>query len=259
MAEHTSLDDINPQTDMVGKLHIGGESLHTDGAATQNLPPGFDEFAVTPRMRKEGAIQDSEALRWVRNSSMWEEHEKNDRIGQFQDTHDGRLVTRGKGGKPFTRGDLVLMAYPMAVKEAEEARELREAQEWQREIESGAHPENLPRDQDRLRALKERSRENNQRNGYVGGLSPTSGMRLEDAYRRFSADAVAAEETRYRRGPRGADREEIAQARAAAMEARGAQRAERAGKSVAMGNSGFPRNPNSPLAQAQARSAAGKK
>lgn len=238
---------------------VAGESLVAHGQATQHLPAGFDKYYVTDRMRKEGGIKENEALRWVRNSAMWEEHEKSDRIGEFQDTHDARLPLK-KNGKPITQGDLVLMAYPMAYKEREDAEEIARSDAWTRELEEGSHPENFDRSRENLERLKARALEQSRRNGYVGPQSPTSGMSLEEAYRRFSVDAMEAEETRARRGPRRMESPE-ATAAVERMVARAETRsaAQKGRSSYGMGESGFARNPNSPLAQAQAKAGRGAK
>jgi hypothetical protein len=147
-----------------------------------------------------------------------------------------------------TNKDLLLMAYPTIHKEREEA--IRQ-QEYMDYI-TGVPEDKYPFDRNKMKELAARQRSEHEMSGMVGRQSNTSGLSLSEAYAKRSQEDIEREEERYRRGSRQQEFSDEDWARM--VDGKRAQVARATKKTtMAMGDSGFGRNPNSAVAQAARR------
>jgi hypothetical protein len=248
--------DFDPQTAMIGRPPVANEPLLASGDA--RLRQVVDEFTISARTREEYGIKEGETPYWLRNARQWESVEMKDRGDEFLDAADGARIPLKKG-QPKTHGDLILGVIPQEVMDRQRAEEAAAMQRYLHDL--GAEP--TPRDPqgrpfERNRAaLEARWEEEIRRNheaALTGPASPTHGLSIEEAYRRIDARSTEREEAIYRSGGqrRASVRSlETDMGRGGEMTPRGRA------MQHAMGDSGFPRNPNSPLAAAQRRGRGG--
>lgn len=258
----------------MAKTHEAGTSedtrsgviVHTADGTIQDRPlenGPYDEFHVSNEDRAFYGIRDNEVPFWPRDPEYWMKNgELTNRVKELEKPVNrggvgGRIILHPEDGEMIhlgggTSGDNVLMAIPREVHDRIQRERDAAVDELQNDL--------VPTDEgwegtvNTLDYGPERSRrmraehQMNQRLGLVGGSSPTAGMTLTQAMS-FMANRqgeVEAKAARLRNGashttPSLADFREL-------MSGRPQKRA-----MAAMGNSGFPRNPKSPLAQAAAR------
>lgn len=247
--------DFDPSTAMIGQPPIAGEPLVASGDSRMRAPV-VDIFTVTQRLRDTlgDQVRPGDMPYWLRNAKAWEQFEMLDRGDQFLDTDDGNYIPL-RNGAPKRNGDLILGFI---------SREKWEAQQRAEQAAAAAHVEDLQgrhtqvdpygnkfdRTSEALEARHDAELKRNQAAGLTGPSSPTSGLDIMQAYGRFDETAVANEEAMYRSG---GQRRPLSQDQADAADRIKSANEGRAGRQVSMADSGFPRNPNSALAQAQRR------
>lgn len=217
-----------------------------------------DQFTVNNRRRESYGVTPAEALRWVRNPDhhTWKQV-GSDRTEEMKDEYDGARVPLNKAGQPLRNGeDLILVAYPREHEDAKQQRLLDDQDEFIGEIAEQRHPDALDLStmtpNQRMDLMRARRAEN-RNSGMVGGNSRTSGMSYDDAFTMMGREAgVAKEEARARRGGH-ANHYDKSVWESTMDSFDNSPRAVKSAKSVAMGDSGFARNPKSPLEQARAR------
>lgn len=238
--------------------NIEGQTVHTSTGTMRHRPDRMtmDESTVTDRKRAEWGIRDDEALQWTRDGSKWEQFEGIDRQEQFIDETGGRLVRTSEFDKVKRGVDLVLMAYPKEVEE-QRRKEIDAAnQAYEQDLipdDDDPHVVRSHRDLfDRaafdLHARMRYEHERNARSGFVGGNSPTAGLTLAQAEALMARRGVDVEamQADLRRGGRHVQMNASDFSNMIA----GEKAERRTSRTVAMGDSGFPRNPNSAVAQA---------
>lgn len=219
-----------------------------------------DPTFVSEAKRKEYGVKPEEAVYWARDAEYWSQFEMTDRQDELMASPEeggvgARVVYRNGefdkvriGG---TSGDLILMAYPMEIKDAITAETDSASHEYQsgmKQTEEGYKSTEEIFDRDGLQERMEAEHEFHKRTGLVGGNSPTANMSYMEAaahVKRLGID-VEAKQERLRMGGQhtSVDQKEFAQLVTGQRKLHG------------MGDSGFGRNPNSAVAQAARRSAA---
>lgn len=217
----------------------------------------FDEFYVSPEERKEFGVEDNEVLHWARDPERWMKlGEPINRVRQLE-----RPVNRGgmsarmlfdKQGDPIYPGglpgpDLVLMALPREVADQQQAEIDAGSEDYQAELEQTeegwvGNYSNLDSGAERNARMRAEARKNREL-GLIGGNSPTSGVPYPQAIRQMAnrADEVENKQRMLREG--GSHTQPTLDDFRKLMS--GNDR-----KIHGMGNSGFPRNANSAVAQA---------
>lgn len=238
------MNDISP---------VDGATKFSEGAEiTEYKPvPGMDVFSVMPEERKEFGIEDHETVAWIRNPKVYEKHEGSNRLREFKRERPGARQIFTDDGDEVTLHDTILCAYPTIHKEREEAQRTKEYLEY---VNGDPNAEAQAFDRVRARQLVEGMKRQNRMEGMIGPQSPTAGQSLRSAYERYGPEAIEREEAKYRAGSRqqsfdsqdwaniiDGNRAEVRRERKAAS------------KTVAMGDTGFGRNPNSAVAQAARR------
>lgn len=237
--------------------NLAGDALPLDGttaitpsaAVTEHAPVlGFDKFSILPEERADYGIGDDRAVAWVRNPANWEKIEHSDRIREFGRERPGAKVAMTSDGDMVTNGDLVLMHYPQAHKDREEAARTAEYQEYV----YGEAPDSYPRDKERLRHLSEQMHRQHERDGFIGAQSATQGLPYEQALSKYTSQQIDAEEARFRRGTRQSSFDSDDWARMVdSQRARGDRPAR--GRAVAVGNTGLGKTTAQKVAERQGR------
>jgi hypothetical protein len=228
-----------------------GRTLHGEDA------PGKDIYYISPQEKKRFKIGENDKIAFVRNPGIWQKIEMSDAIRNFQNRSDreGAEVVYNEAGEMVQVGDLVAMKYPVKLWEAEEAARLDACKEDQ-------HSDEMPSEGEMNRIKmerKHRQRELLEQQSIIGERSPSYRMRYSDMVNSRGAKAIEEEEARYRSpgarrsyGEAESDWDAIIGTSKISKAAQNV-RASSNNKTVSMAGSGFPRNPNSPLSQAQAR------
>lgn len=181
------------------------EAAEKDAAYTiDRLPPGEDEFTLTPEERRQFGIKDNEQHGWIRDDRYWGNKVPGNRAREFcRQNPGGRIVTMD--GEPVTNGtDLVLTARPLS----EVAK--RQAMDAQREEEHFNHIEQEIADDDEFdtkdrKRMEERKHANTLEHvnaGMIGPSSPSSGVNYEDyiRWRNLTPQQIEEEERSYSLG-----------------------------------------------------------
>jgi hypothetical protein len=233
---------------MAGEAYTSGAPLLANGDANEILPPGFDQFSLTPQEREEYGIREGEQHSWIRDPDYWAKHEMNDRAREYVREGSRCGETRRvivHNGQPVTNGDLILCAYSGR---KEPDTDVDTGEELIEQARRGDF-EDIPRwrlsDRDSIREYAENQHFENVESGMIG---PTAGMNYADVRRMYGEAKVEAEKARYRNGSMHVDATPDAESRA-----QGAYERARGQSQRNFSGSGFPRNQNSPLAQAQRR------
>ncbi len=225
-----------------------------------------DPFFVSEKRREEYGIKPDEDVRWARDAERWARFEFSDRQEELMaDPSDGgmagQLVTTSEYDKVRiggSAGDLVLMKFPRSILEDDQANVDAGRTDFERNMvktdDGYESEEDVFVRKSRSQMLAEH--EYHQKTGLVGG--PTAGLSLAAAEalmeRKYGREAIEAKQERLRMGGQHSpadDQRSIVQMMGAARDMQSANRPR--GKTVAMGDSGFGRNANSPLAQAARR------
>lgn len=253
-------------------LRQGVTAFTADGSIRERpIEEGpFDEFYISPEQKKEYGIQDHEEPYWARDPEFWMKRGENvNRVKQIEGPlqrggMQGRLIKTGEfdtvhlGGG--TEGDLVLMAIPKSSSEMQQ-KEIDDSNiEYQSKLKKTDRGYEGREDTLDREGLEERMRwehEQNQRSGLIGDGSPTKGMSYPEAvsyYARRGADAQADIAAKQEMLRNGGYHQEMTQEHFSAV-----MSGQRRSPTHAMGTSGFPRNPNSAVAQAARRQQSGAK
>lgn len=252
----------------VGAGEVEGQTVLTSSGSMRHRPERtqHDEFHVSDAQKARWGIQPGETPYWARQASKWEQFEGIDRQEQLTEEYGARTVFTKEADMVKHGSDLVLMAIPSGVFEDQEAEIMQASREFERDLRpdpeddgiARSHKTLFKRDDPDLDARMRQEHEQNKRTGFVGGNSPTAGLSLLEAEALMRRKGVDIEkmQAELRRGGRHIhmDHEQFSSVMTGEME--DARRARVAKKSVAMGNSGFPRNANSAVAQAARRAAA---
>ena len=206
---------------------------------TESAPvPGFDRFSVLPEERKSWGIEDDRTVAWIRNPSHWEKLEHSDRLREFSHERPGAEQVFTKEMDPITNGDLILVKYPTAHKEAEEAAR---TEEYRQYVEGDPGDDMDRYNKEAMKQVMYRQARQNERDGMVGPQSPTSGLSYAQAVDKYSSAQIDAEEARFRRGSRQSsfDSDDWARMVDGGRNADRREARAEARKTVAMGNSGL--------------------
>lgn len=252
-------------------LRQGVTAITADGSITdrpiENGP--FDEFYLSPDDRKEYGIKDNEDPYWARDPEFWMKRGENvNRVKQIEGPLHrggmrGRLIRTSEmdsvhlGGG--TEGDLVLMAIPKESREQQQSEIDASSVEYQAKLkktERGYEGREETLDREGLDERMRWEHDQNQSSGLIGMGSPTQGMSYPQAvayYARRGADAQADVAAKQEMLRNGGYHQDLSQERFSEIMS-GTK-----GKTYGMGTTGFPRNPNSAVAQAANRQSAGGK
>jgi hypothetical protein len=193
---------------MLGSETYHGERLTGNGQTNTVLPTGADQFYVSPEERKDWGIGDNEQVAWIRNPDEWRQHEKQDRGREY--VREGHMVGEERrvvmvNGHPITNGDLILATYSGRREEPETSEKFLD------QVDKG-DVEQMPRfranEIDRDFAL--RQHDYHRESGLIG---PTGGMPASMVIQHKGAEAVRAEQARYRAGATHIDMTEDAERR----------------------------------------------
>lgn len=192
-----------------------GETMLLANDMSERIPPGEDEFTLTPMDKQDLGISDSEDYAWIRDDKYWAGKVPGNRFQQWRRENrapdgsmPGRMVMQD--GEVFRNGtDLVLVAIPKEVKQISRDREAKEFDDWQRQIDGAQETERMDdtdfnaSDRDRMKAMKHANSRRDRTSGMVGG-GPSAGRRFEDYVRDagLTAAQMEAEEMSYARGGR---------------------------------------------------------
>lgn len=266
------------------KVHESGHSsedlrqgvvVHTPEGTMRDRPleeGPFDEFYISPEQKKEYGISPDEKPYWARDPEYWMKRgELVNRVKQLEGpehregmrarlikTEDGEPVRLGGG----TDGDLVLMTVPRELSDKRQAEIDAAHDEYQGKLRRNEDGSYVGRedtlDMDSLDARMREEHELNQMSGLIGQGSPTRGMSYTQAAafiaRTGRTKEVEARQEELRNN--GLHIEMSDEAFHSVMSGRPDSKA----KAQAQGkiqrsftDSGFPRNPNSAVAQAARR------
>lgn len=231
----------------------------------QQLDHNEDQFYVSPYMKKQYGIDESEELQYVRDPEDPRWKGQGNRVKQMAGHYPGARVPKDEDGQPLRFDDLILMSYPKVHRERIEDGLIVAEQEFVQEIKEKRHPDqvNLRRmSQDEREELMEDRRRQNRQLGLMGGNTRTSGMSYNNAFEVMGREAgvkqtedaarQAGRTTQYNAGVWENMMDSFSELPREDRPERPSKR-DTNPKSVAMGDSGFARNPKSPLAQAQSR------
>lgn len=255
-----------------------GVAAHVEDGTIADRPlegGPYDEFYVSPEDKQLYGIRSDEECYWARDPEYWMKRgELVNRVKQLEAPErrggmEGRIILQE--GDPVrlgggTEGDLVLMALPKRFgdKRQSEIDEARNDYESELQLTDDDMYEGYFDTLDRttaagIAALKSRMRMEHQRNrqmGLIGPGSPTQGMTYTQAAAFIARTGRQQQvEDTANQLLMGGQHTQVSQEQFAALMT-GQKKAMAKGKQVAMGDSGFKRNPNSAVEQAKRRATA---
>lgn len=250
----------------------GVAALTSDGSIRHRPEKELvDEFYVSPEQKEEYGVTENEDLRWVRDAAYWQKYELIDRIEQVKaPLHrggmEGRLLHTKDADKVHIggglNGDLVLMAIPRSITEQQQGEIDAAKKEYEKgmvQTEEGYETrdvyEEYKLDPHATRQKLRAEHEYNVRMGLIDPRRRNMNLLQAEADAKRSGIDVAGKQEALRNGGYHADQTHEDFQRLFTGER--ANRAAMTKKTVSMGDSGFKRNPNSPLAQAQRRAQGG--
>lgn len=230
--KHVNLDDIpdvreTPEArelGMAGATHYDTKPNLADGQSRELKPPWADEFWLSQETRRKYGIKDGEDYAWALDTTRgnWAQAVAADGVQDALDNNVGaRVIINPDTGQPVRRRDVALIARDRQAVDDRDARDRKVREEFERQCREDELPGNWdPEDNEMIRRLRAQNKVALRASGFIG---QTQGMSFRDVLRTKTAEEVAAEATRYRRGGRSSIEMSDEQAEAADK----AQRAQR--------------------------------